>query len=139
MLLHQELKSRRRAGFTLMEMLIVVAIIVALAGISVASYFALFEGAKADLAQGQVKSLSTLCDQYRIKNKEFPLNLDALLQKDPLGNLPLVEDPSALNDPWGKKYQYDASGGKNKGRHADIWAIDPSNPGKEIGNWPLQK
>jgi general secretion pathway protein G len=139
MLLQQSSKSRRRAGFTLMEMLIVVAIIVALAGISVVSYFALFEGARADVAQSQVKSLSNICDQYRLKNKEFPPSLDALLQKDPLGNLPLVEDPNSLKDPWNKPYQYDASGGKNQGRHADIWTVDPNNPGKMIGNWPQPK
>jgi general secretion pathway protein G len=136
MLLQQDLKSRRRAGFTLMEMLIVVAIIVALAGISVVSYFTLFESSKMDIAQSQVKSLSVACDTYRIQNKTNPDSLNALLQKDQNGRGPYIEDPEKLKDPWGKPYQYDASGGKNKGMHADIWTTTPDNI--EIGNWPKQ-
>src|SRR5438128_1909846 len=86
MLLHQSSNSRRRAGFTLMEMLIVVAIIVALAGISVVSYFAVFETSKNKIATSQIKSLTVACDTYRLDNKVNPESLNALLQKDPLGN-----------------------------------------------------
>jgi len=94
MLLHQELKRQRRAAFTLMEMLIVVAIIVLLAGIGVVSYFALFDSAKVDVARTQIKSLTTACDAYYLKNKSYPGQLSDMLQKDPNGNRPLIEDPS---------------------------------------------
>ena len=128
-------ESRRgpRQAFTLMEMLVVVAIIVALSGIAVVSYFAIFEGSKKDIAQSQVKSLSMLCDLYRIRNGNAPDALQTLMQPDVKGVIS-VEDPNALLDPWKKPYQYDPSGPRNSGRHADIWTIAPD--GLEIGNWP---
>jgi general secretion pathway protein G len=136
MLHRKESLRQRRAGFTLMEMLVVVAIIVALAGIGVVSYFALFEQAKADVAAAQIQSLSSLCDQYRIKNGDFPDSLQALTQPDPNRKV-YVEDPNKLLDPWKKPYQYDKNGQKNQGRHADIYTVSPD--GLEIGNWPKQQ
>jgi Type II secretion system (T2SS), protein G len=91
--------------------------------------------AKVDTAKLQVKSLTIACDQYRIKNKEYPESLNVLLQKDANGSI-YIQDPNLLKDPWGKPYQYDASGPKNKGRHADIWTISPGPDKMEIGNWP---
>ena len=126
----------RRPAFTLMEMLIVVAIIVALAGIGVVSYFALFESAKQDVARSQISSLTAVSDAYRIKHGEFPASLDTLLLPDS-NNVVYIEDPNKLNDPWKKPYQYDRSGQKNLGKHADIWTITPDNV--EIGNWPQPK
>ncbi len=128
-----ETERQRRAAFTLMEMLIVVAIIVALAGIGVVSYFALFEGSRKDLASAQVKSLTVACDSYKLRNGSQPDSLQTLMQKDIKGNI-YVEDADSLRDPWGKPYQYDANGARNQGRHADIWTVSPD--GIELGNWP---
>jgi general secretion pathway protein G len=136
MLLRQESKRQRRAAFTLMEMLIVVAIIVMLAGIGVVSYLQLFAGSQKQVAESQVKSLSMLCDTYKLNNGANPESLAILMEKDGRGVI-YVEDPDKLLDPWKKAYQYDASGPKNQGRHADIWTISPDNI--EIGNWPKQK
>ncbi|MSQ94609.1 MAG: prepilin-type N-terminal cleavage/methylation domain-containing protein [Gemmataceae bacterium] len=135
MLRRQESKRQRRAAFTLMEMLIVVAIIVMLAGIGVVSYLSLFAGSQKDVAKTQVKSLGVVCDTYKLKNGANPESLAVLLQKDPMGVI-YVEDPDKLLDPWKKPYQYDASGQKNQGLHADIWTVSPD--GIEIGNWPKQ-
>ena len=135
MLLHRGSKRQRRAAFTLMEMLIVVAIIVMLAGIGVVSYMTLFAGSQKDVAYSDVKGLTVACDAYKLKNGANPESLAALLQKDPSGVV-YIEDPNKLNDPWKKPYQYDGSGAKNQGRRADIWTVAPD--GIEIGNWPKQ-
>jgi general secretion pathway protein G len=125
-----ENKRRRRMAFTLMEMLIVVAIIVALAGIGVVSYFALFADSQKDVAAIKIKGLSTACDAYRLRNGSLPASLQDLYPK-------YIEDPDALKDPWGKAYTYDAGGGNNGGRHADISTIAPD--GTVIGNWPKNR
>lgn len=141
MLLRESQRSRRPA-FTLMEMLIVVAIIVALASIGVVSYYSLFEGSKLDVARAQVKSLTVACDAYRLKHKQNPPTLDTLTQPDQTNNnMVYIEDPNVLLDPWNQPYQYEASGTKNNGRHADIWCVPQGaqNESQWIVNWPRAK
>jgi general secretion pathway protein G len=125
---------RRRSAFTLMEMLIVVAIIVALAGIGGFFIMGQLEGAKKDTAQIQVKAIATVCDAYRVKHNKYPDTLPVLLQKDEYGMI-WMDDPNKLIDPWGRPYQYDASGQQNQGLHADVWT-DPPDASGRIGNWP---
>ena len=138
MLLHQNSELRRRAAFTLMEMLIVVAIIVALAGIGGYFLMGALITAKKDVALIQTKNLGTACDTYQIRhNGLFPESLELLLQRDEAGNPPILESVDALIDPWGQRYQYDKAGTMNQGMHADVYTIDPSDPQKmKIGNWP---
>jgi general secretion pathway protein G len=138
MLLRKEINSRRRAGFTLMEMLVVVAIIVALAGIGGYFLMGALTGAKKDVARTQTKTISKACDTYQMRHGgAFPENLEVLLVKDELGNAPILESRDAITDPWGRPYQYDKSGPMNQGMHADIWTTDPGDQTQtKIGNWP---
>jgi general secretion pathway protein G len=140
MLLRQDSQRQRRSAFTLMEMLVVVAIIVALAGIGGFFLLGQLSSAQEDIAKTQVTgALTHACQAYRIKHQEWPQNLNVLLQKDALGG-PYLESPDALLDPWGHQYQYDATGQKNNGMKPDIWTVvQNSNPQKMIGNWPVQR
>jgi general secretion pathway protein G len=139
MLLRQSFSSRqRRSAFTLMEMLVVVAIIVALAGIGGFFLLGALRESQEDVASAQVKGpLTQACQAYSLKhNGEFPQNLQLLLQRDAMGG-PYLENADALIDPWGQPYQYDASGPKNNQTKPDIWTtVKNSNPQKMIGNWP---
>jgi general secretion pathway protein G len=136
MILQKQVRSRR-AGFTLMEMLIVVAIIVALAGIGGFFIMGQLSGAQKDTAQIQVKALTQVCDAYKIKHNKNPDTLQILLQKDEFGVI-WMDDPSKLIDPWQRPYQYDPSGPQNQGLHADIYC-DPPDGTQRIGNWPKVK
>jgi general secretion pathway protein G len=128
---------RRRAAFTLMEMLVVVAIIVALAGI--ATYFlipALAQGQR-DIARTSAMNLGKVVMTYKIQHHTYPGSLQQLTQNQPNGGPPLLE-PNDLKDPWGGTYQMDPSGQMNQGRRPDIFTIDPSDNSK-VGNWPDTK
>jgi general secretion pathway protein G len=127
----------RRAAFTLMEMLVVVAIIVALAGVG--GYFLLqtLAGSEKDVAKVQARVLTDACNEYKIRNKQWPDSLEQLLQKDAKGYGPYLESRDNLKDPWGKDYVYDRGGGRNNGSKPDIYTTAPD--GTQVGNWPANQ
>ncbi len=73
------------------------------------------------LALLRAQQLTTAAQAYKVKNGEYPPTLEELTQ----GEKPFVEK-SALVDPWGKQYQYDPAGKKNKGLKPDIWTVEPA-------------
>ena len=90
-----------------------------------------------DISAAQVRGpLTHGCQAYCLKNDgRFPDNLAVLLEKNPNGG-PYLESPDALIDPWGRPYQYDTNGPRNKGMRPDIWTVAPD--GRTIGNWPRE-
>jgi len=117
-----------RAAFTLMEILVVVAIIVALAGVG--GYFLIGQltQSKADVARLQAKKLKEACTTYFIRTGGFPTSLNDLVQP-PAGGIPVLEDPKAIIDPWGQPYQYQNMGtkviiGSNCGGVAQVTSDD---------------
>lgn len=124
----------RRTAFTLVEVLIVVAILVVLAGVGGVTYMKYLEDSRKDRVRIDVKSLSTAVEAYQIKHGEPPASLAALAQPDADGSRPAISSADALTDPWGKPYNYDPAGPRNNGNKPDIWAVAPD--GIPIGNWP---
>ncbi len=132
---HQPQRQARRA-FTLMEMLVVVAIIVMLAGIGGYYFVQSYEDSKRSAAKVQTKVLTEACDAYRLSHGTYPASLQTLLQQDEEGG-PYLKSAEALIDPWKQPYQYNAQGPNNAGRQPDIWAQAPN--GMQIGNWAGSK
>ena len=127
-------RSTTRAGFTLMEVMVVVAILVVLAGTGGVIYMNVLEGAKEDVAKSQVQSLSQAADVYRLNNGDYPPNLAVLTQPQPSGKAATLE-PSALIDPWGREYQYAHPGQHHQGvTKPDIWSSGKDG-NTMIGNW----
>jgi general secretion pathway protein G len=138
-MLQRERHAAVRGGFTLMEMLVVVAILVVLAGAAVPIYMKYLDDAKIDRAKMDVQTLTQTCQTYYVKHGDYPASLDALTQPPPEGGLPYLEATS-LVDPWNRPYQYTAQGQHNAALgKPDIWSLGPrpNDPNGMIGNWGL--
>jgi len=128
-------QAQRRAAFTLLEVLIVVAIIVMLAGAGVYYFLQRLESAKIDTAQAECKAIAAQCSMYYADYGQFPPNLETLTQVQPDGRGAYIP-PEKLLDPWKKPYQYDPAGPMNGGNQPDVFTFTPK--GIKIGNFRLR-
>src|SRR5262249_39233874 len=127
-----ERRPSDRIGFTLMEVLVVVAILVVLAGTASIFVFRYLDDAKKQRAQSDLQTLTNSCVTYKMKYDEFPASLNSRANP-PRGGKPYLNSPDNILDPWGKPYQYDPSGPNNGGLKPDIWTVTPDN--EQVGNW----
>lgn len=138
--------TRRQAGFTLIEIMVVVVIIGILAALVVPKIMSRPDEARVVAARQDISSLVSALKLYRLDNRRYPgteQGLQALTERPATGGenwkaggylekLPL--------DPWGQPYQY-----LNPGLHGeiDVYSLGADGaPGGEgtdadIGNWML--
>ncbi len=139
---HPFLRRARRA-FTLMEILVALAILGLLVGLAVTKLDVIFGGAQISTAELFVKdTMKTALTAYRISSGSFPTTAESLqvLVTAPAGKEgswrgPFVEKIPA--DPWGEPYQYAFPGKRNKGGY-DLWSKGPDKQDgtdDDIGNW----
>ena len=108
----------RRRGFTLLELLVVLAIIATLVAVVAPSIFRNVGDAKTDAAKSQLEIFGLALDAYRIDNDTYPTSdqgLAALRTKPTTGNPPRNWRGPYLRkdvplDPWGRPYVYVAPG-----------------------------
>jgi len=105
----------RRAGFTLLELLVVVAIISLLVGYVAPRYFGQIGKSEVATAKAQLDAFEKALDQYRLDTGRYPttdVGLAALVTQpanEPRWNGPyLRKDPPP--DPWGSPYVYKSPG-----------------------------
>jgi len=105
------------AGFTLLELLVVVAIIGLLVGFVAPRYFGQIGKSEVTAARAQIDALEKALDQYRLDTGHYPSTeqgLAALMQRpqnEPKWNGPYLRKSVPL-DPWSRPYQYRAPGEK---------------------------
>ncbi|MDA7757092.1 type II secretion system protein GspG [Opitutales bacterium] len=122
----------KKRGFTLVEILIVLALIGIVAGLAMSNLGEIFGGGKIKAAQTWVNSTGeAYVTSYFALVGEYPKSLNDL-KSPPNGVPPFVKRTSDLNDPWGKPYVYQYPGTRNAGSF-DISTTAPD--GKVIGNW----
>lgn len=99
---------RRRAGFSLVELMVVITIIGLLAGIVGSSVFFFLKRAERQTAKTQMIELEKAIDAYRLDKRRLPDTLEDLRGPDlPWGDNPIPKDP------WGGEYVYEKLDRKN--------------------------
>ena len=97
-----------RAGFTLVELLLVVAILGVLATVAIMNTQGLMGDAQAKATRSSISTIESVARIYEIRTGKFPDSIDALLQ--PMGERPPLLDEKARNDAWGTPFQVRRNG-----------------------------
>jgi general secretion pathway protein G len=110
--MNKRLSSTGQMGFTLIEILVVMAIIAMLAVMVAPNIFNQQAGAQRDAALSQISTLEAALDTYRLDVGEYPDSLDGLMRNDSdraSWNGPYLRR-DVPKDPWGNEYVYDVNG-----------------------------
>jgi general secretion pathway protein G len=112
--------SRNSAGFTLLELLVVLVILGLLAAVATPQVLNYLDRARTQAADIQINTLGSTLDLFRLDVGRYPTEqegLSSLVQVPPgLGNWhgPYVKKEEMLVDPWGNPYRY-----RRPGEHGD--------------------
>jgi len=98
----------KSAGFTLLELLVVIVIIGLLAGYVAPRYFSQVGKSEVQVARAQIESFEKALDQYRLDNRRYPTSQEGLEAIRP------YLKKAVPNDPWGRPYVYRAPGEKGE-------------------------
>jgi general secretion pathway protein G len=118
------------AGFTLLELLVALGIIVLIATIAAPQALRYMGKARTETARAQVSALSTALELYALDNGGFPsqqAGLQALLAAPANAARwrgPYIKRASGLVDPWGRPYGYRFPGRNNQ---PDVYTLGRDN------------
>ena len=119
----------RPAGFTLIELVVVLAIIAALAAVVAPEMVRHAGDARTEAARTQIELFALALEAYRLDNGIYPSSDDGLaaLREQPVsGRAPGWRGPYLRRlvpaDPWGRPYIYQAPGGVNPGSY-DLYTL----------------
>lgn len=97
------------AGFTLIELMVVMIILGLLAALVVPKMFGKLEKAKTNAAYAQIELLGTALDSYRLDTGRYPATLNGLISKESTDegwNGPYLKKGEIPKDPWNNDYIY---------------------------------
>ena len=134
-------KGIRRRYFTLMEMVVVIAIIALLAAVVTPMYFKYVKRARVSSAKTQIAMFEQAIMDYQLDNGRLPRTLNDLISNQSgtkKWDGPYLKSSSIPKDPWGNDYNYDVPG-----RHGSFDIYTYGERGSEggsdgsgvIGNW----
>ena len=120
-------RHRRDAGYTLLELLVVMGILAVLTAIATPQLMGYFGKAKTQSVQLQIENIGTALELYYMENGAYPspgVGLKALVEAPPEAprwNGPYLKKAKNLLDPWGRPYQYAISEGQY-----EVYSLGPT-------------
>jgi general secretion pathway protein G len=142
--LHTQRRRASSAGFTLIELMVVLVIIGVLAALIVPNVLNRADEARITAARTDVTNLMQALKLYKLDNQRFPTaeqGLQALIQRPTTPPVPPNWKPyldKLPNDPWGRPYQYLNPGVRGE---IDVMSLgadgQPGGEGNDadIGSW----
>ncbi|WP_291321888.1 type II secretion system major pseudopilin GspG [Desulfonatronospira sp.] len=142
-----------RAGFSLIEIMVVMVILGLLAGLLVPRIMDRPDEAKFTKAQMDIRTIESALRFYRLDNGRYPTTnqgLQALIQRPDSGPTPAnwrtggyLEASSLPRDPWGNDYIYRSPGADGRDYEVISLGADGQEGGtghnREIRSWELQE
>jgi general secretion pathway protein G len=132
----------RRAGFTLVELILVITILGILAGVVTVNIVGSGEKARKNAAKTEIRTIEAAIEMFEIHMGRLPTEdegLEALVvnpDDNPEWSGPYLKRKQAPRDPWKQDYIYDPEG--DRGMNYDLYS--PGSDGQadtddDIGNW----
>ena len=124
------------AGFTLIELMVVVIIIAALAGMVLPRVLPASDAAKRNIAKGDIANIKVALKLYRLHHDRYPSSeegLNVLLKASPSKGWsePYLDNKPV--DPWDRAYNY-----SSRGTEIRIWSVGPDGQdgsGDDVNSW----
>ena len=144
-------RQNKQAGFTLIELMVVIIILGVLAGLIIPRVMGRPDEARQAKAKIQMESMESALKLYKLDNGNYPTTeqgLKALVEPPAAGNLPknwrqggYLEKGKVPKDPWGNDFVY-----VSPGSHGDFDLMCLGKDGeaggegvdKDINNWELE-
>lgn len=136
----------RDAGFSLLELLVVLAIMGLLAAIVAPQVIRYLGSSRSQTAKVQIQNTVAALELYRLDLGRYPSaqeNLQALVAAPGAAaagwNGPYLVQAAALTDPWGNPYRYTIPG--KRGGEVDVFTLGSDNAeggdgeARDVGNW----
>jgi general secretion pathway protein G len=144
-------KKNTQAGFTLIELMVVIIILGILAGLIIPRVMGRPDEARQAKAKIQIESIESALKLYKLDNGGYPSTeqgLQALVEAPTAGNLPknwrqggYLEKGKVPKDPWGNDFVYVCPGSHGD---FDLSSLgkdgEPGGEGvdKDINNWEIE-
>ena len=94
----------RQGGFTLVELLLVVAILGILATVAIMNVGGMSEEARVSATRTSIAAIEQAARMFEIRTGKYPDSIDQLLQ--PMGDRQPLLDAKSKNDQWGNPFAF---------------------------------